>query len=146
MYFYISEIVESQVGVIKLHEQKCQSLENQVKTLTTAIELNKKNFNNLKRERDRNVSNSLVKNDKMDATQSELTIKMKEIVDLTWDLNQARTKLTHTQQQLETVTAERTAIQKNLDAITEDRNDVREKLRVSLVFLPSRLVRNSFLD
>lgn len=131
---FASETVENQVGVIKLHEQRCQSLENEVKTLTTALEYHKKKMSTLKRERDRDVSNSLVKSDKMDATQSELAIKMKVIADLTWDLNQTRTKLTHTQQQLETVMAERTTLQKNLDAITDDRNDVREKLRVILFF------------
>lgn len=129
------EMVENQASVIKLHEQRCQSLENEVKTLTSSLEYHKKKMNTLKRERDRDVTNSLVKNDKMDATQSELTIKMKAIADLTWDLNQTRTKLTHTQQQLETVMAERTALQNNLEAITDDRNDVREKLRVTLFFL-----------
>lgn len=127
-------MVENQASVIKLHEQRCQSLENEVKTLTSALEYHKKKMNTLKRERDRDVTNSLVKNDKMDATQSELTIKMKAIADLTWDLNQTRTKLTHTQQQLETVMAERTSLQNNLEAITDDRNDVREKLRVTFFF------------
>lgn len=135
MCISFSEMVENQASVIKLHEQRCQSLENEVKTLTSSLEYHKKKMNTLKRERDRDVTNSLVKNDKMDATQSELTIKMKAIADLTWDLNQTRTKLTHTQQQLETVMAERTALQNNLEAITDDRNDVREKLRVTLFFL-----------
>lgn len=132
---FILETVESQVGIIKLHEQRCQSLENEVKTLTTALEYHKKKMTTLKRERDRDVTNSLAKTDKMDATQSELTIKMKTIADLTWDLNQTRTKLTHTQQQLETLMAERTTLQKNLEAITDDRNAVREKLRVSFFFV-----------
>lgn len=99
--------------------------------MTTTVEQQQKNFNNLKRERDRNVSNTQAKNDKMDATQSELSSKMKVIADLTWDLSQTRTKLTHTQQQLDSVLAERAALQKNLEAITDDRNDVREKLRVT---------------
>lgn len=131
---FISAIVNDQLGVIKLREQQCQSLENEVNILTNAIEEHKKNFNNLKRERDRNVSNSQAKNDKMDATQSELATKMKEIIDLSWELNQTRIKLTHSQQQLETVTTEQITLQKSLDAITDDRNDVREKLRVSFLF------------
>lgn len=131
----IPEIVENQLSTIKLHEHQRQSLENEVKTLTTAVEQHKKNFDNLKRERDRNVSKSQAKTDKMDATQSKLTTKMKTIVDLTWELNDARTKLTHTQQQLDTITAEKMALQKSLEAITDDRNDVREKLRVSHFYL-----------
>lgn len=102
-----------------------------MKTLTSAVEQHKKHLNNLKRERDRNVTNTQAKTDKMDATQCELSTKMKIITDLTWDLNQMRNKLTHTQQQLDSVLAERAALQKNLDAITEDRNEVREKLRVN---------------
>lgn len=101
-----------------------------MKTLTNAIEQHKKNLDNLKRERDRNVTKSQAKTDKMDATQSELATKMKSIVDLTWELNEIRTKLTHTQQQLDSASAENEALQKSLDAITDDRNDVREKLRV----------------
>lgn len=84
----------------------------------------------MKRERDRNVSNSQTKTTQMDAVQSELATKMKAIVDLTWELNETRTKLTHTQQQLDNVMAEKIALQKSFDAITDDRNDVREKLRV----------------
>lgn len=125
------EIVDNQLGIIKLKEQQCQSLENEVKTLTSAVEQHQKNLNNLKRERDRDASNTQVKTNKIDAAQSELASKMKTIVDLTWELNEVRTKLSHTQQQLESTTAERTALQKNFEAITNDRNDVREKLRVS---------------
>lgn len=127
-------MVENQVGIIKLQEQQCQSLENEVKTLTSAVEQHKKHLNNLKRERDRNVCNTQAKTDQMDATQSELSTKMKTIADLTWDLNQMRNKLTHTQQQLESVMAERAALQNNFEAITEDRNDVREKLRVNFSY------------
>lgn len=142
----ISEIVEHQLSIIKLREQQCQSLENEVKTLTNTIEQHEKSLNNLKRERDRDVSNSQAKTTKMDATQSELATKMKTIVDLTWELNEVRTKLTHTQQQLDSTTAENVAIQKNLEAITDDRNDVREKLRVNWVYRNTpRIINNSFI-
>lgn len=126
-----AEIVDNQTGIIKLKEQQCQSLENEVKTLTGAVEHHQKNLNNLKRERDRDASNTQDKTNKIDAAQSELAAKMKAIVDLTWELNEVRTKLLHTQQQLESITAEKAALQKYLEAITTDRNDVREKLRVS---------------
>lgn len=102
-----------------------------MKTLTSTVEQHCKHLNNLKRERDRNVNNTQAKTDKMDATQSELSTKMKIIADLTWDLNQTRKKLTHTQQQLESVMAERAALQTNFETITDDRNEVREKLRVT---------------
>lgn len=128
---FISEIVETQLGIIKLKEQQCQSLENTVKTLTTTIEQHEKCLNNLKRERDRDATNSQAKTTKMDATESQLAIKMKTIVDLTWDLNEIKTKMTHTQQQLDNMTAEKDALQTSLDAITDDRNEVREKLRVN---------------
>lgn len=142
----ISEIVEHQLSIIKLREQQCQSLENEVKTLTNTIEQHEKSLNNLKRERDRDVSNSQARTTKMDATQSELATKMKTIVDLTWELNEVRTKLTHTQQQLDSTTAENVAIQKNLQAITDDRNDVREKLRVNWVYRNTpRIINNSFI-
>lgn len=132
---FVSEIVDNQLSAIKLQEQHRQSLENEVKTLTISVEQYKKNLDNIKRERDRNVSKSQAKTNKMDATQSELATKMKAIVDLTWDLNETRTKLTHTQQQLDTISAEKVALQKSLDAITDDRNDVREKLRVNWLML-----------
>lgn len=142
----ISEIVEHQLSIIKLREQQCQCLENEVKTLTNTIEQHEKSLNNLKRERDRDVSNSQARTTKMDATQSELATKMKTIVDLTWELNEVRTKLTHTQQQLDSTTAENVAIQKNLGAITDDRNDVREKLRVNWVYRNTlRIINNSFI-
>lgn len=127
---FIPEIVEDQQIAIKLHDQQRQCLENEVKTLSSSVERYKKNLNGLKRERDRDMSNSHAKNDKMDATQSELATKMKDIVDLTWELNAAKAKLTHTQQQLDGALAERAALQKNLQTITDDRNDVREKFRV----------------
>lgn len=123
-------MVENQLSIIKLKEIECQSLESKVKTLTGTVEQHEKNLNNMKRERDRNVSNSQTKTTQMDAVQSELQSKMKAIVDLTWELNETRTKLTHTQQQLDNVLAEKIALQKSFDAITDDRNDVREKLRV----------------
>lgn len=125
-----AEMVENQLSIIKLKEIECQSLESKVKTLTGTVEQHEKNLNNMKRERDRNVSNSQTKTTQMDAVQSELQSKMKAIVDLTWELNETRTKLTHTQQQLDNVLAEKIALQKSFDAITDDRNDVREKLRV----------------
>lgn len=95
------------------------------------MEQHEKNLNNMKRERDRNANSSQTKTTQMDAAQLELSTKMRTIVDLTWELNELRTKLTHTQQQLDSVMAERTALQKNFDTITDDRNDVREKLRVT---------------
>lgn len=130
MFVFISEIVENQLGIIKLKEQQCQSLENTVKTLSNTIEQHEKSLNNLKRERDRDATSSQAKTTKMDAAASELAIKMKTIVDLTWDLNEIKTKLTHTQQQLDNMIAEKDALQKEIDAITDDRNEVREKLRV----------------
>lgn len=123
--------MDSQLSIIKLKEQQCQSLENTVKTLTTTIEQHEKSLNNLKRERDRDATNSQAKTTKMDATESQLAIKMKTIVDLTWDLNEIKTKMTHTQQQLDNMTAEKDALQTSLDTITDDRNEVREKLRVN---------------
>lgn len=128
---FVAEIVENQLSIIKLKELECQSLENQIKTLTGTVEQHEKNLNNLKRERDRNVNNSQSKTTQMDAVQSELAAKMRTIVDLTWELNEYRTKLTYVQQQLDNLMAEKTALQKNCDAITDDRNVVREKLRVN---------------
>lgn len=117
--------------VIKLHEQQRQSLENEIKTLKDLVQQQWKSLNDMKRERDRNATNSQAKANKIDATQSELSIKTKLIADLTWELDQLRIKLTHTQQQLDGLIAERMALEKNLEAITDDRNEVRDKLRVS---------------
>lgn len=91
-----------------------------------------KHLNDMKRERDRNATNSQTNANKIDATQSELAIKTKLIADLTWELNEVRTKLTHSQQQLDAIIAERMALEKNLETITDDRNEVRDKLRVSI--------------
>lgn len=127
-------MVENQLDVIELQAQQCRGLENEVKTLTNAMKHFQKNTNNLKRERDKNINNSQVKNDKIDANESELAMKTKKIIDLTWELNKIQAKLAHTQQQFESLTAERTALEKNLDTINVDRNNVREKLRVKLIF------------
>lgn len=129
-----AEILMDQCDVIKLQDQHRQSLESELKTLNVTIEQLKKSFGDVKRERDRNATNSQVNAGKIDATQSELAIKAKIIAELTWELEEMRTKLTHTQQQYDSLAAERNALQKNLDAITDDRNEVRDKLRVKKTF------------
>lgn len=99
------------------------------------IQQQSKSLNDIKRERDRNATNSQAKANKIDATQSELSIKTKLIADLTWELNEIRTKLIHAQQQLDTVCAERMTMEKQLLQITDDRNEVRDKLRVGVAIL-----------
>lgn len=131
MHVTIIETMAEQQNVIKLDEQQRQSLENDVKSLTNVIQQQNKSLNDLKRERDRNVANTQSNFDKIGATQSQLAIKTKEIVELTWELNEIRSKLAYTQQHFESITAERNALQKEFDAITEDRNEVRDKLRVT---------------
>lgn len=126
----VSEILDDQRDVIKLQDQHRQSLESELKTLSATIEQQRKSLNDVKRERDRNATNSQVNAGRIDATQSELAIKTKEIAEVTWELEEIRTKLTHTQQQYDTLMAERNALQKSLDAITDDRNETRDKLRV----------------
>lgn len=131
MHFAIIETVAEQQNVIKLDEQQRQSLENDIKSLTNVIQQQKKKLNDLKRERDRNATNAQGNFDKIGATQSQLAIKTKEIVELTGELNEIRSKLAYTQQHFESITAERNALQNEFDAITEDRNEVRDKLRVT---------------
>lgn len=122
--------MDDQRDVIKLQDQHRQSLESELKTLSATIEQQRKSLNDVKRERDRNATNSQVNAGRIDATQSELAMKTKEIAEVTWELEEIRTKLTHTQQQYDTLMAERNALQKSLDAITDDRNETRDKLRV----------------
>lgn len=118
---------------IKLHEQQRQSLENEIKSLMDVIQRQKKSLNDTKRERDRNATHSQAKANRIDATQSELAIKMKLIADLTWELEKTQTKLSYVQQQLDSANAERDALEKSVETITDDRNDVRDKLRVRII-------------
>lgn len=127
----ILEILDDQRDAFKLHEQQRQSMENEIKSLMDVIQQQKKSLNEMKRERDRNASHSQVKAHQIDATQSELSIKIKLIADITWELEKTQTKLSHVQQQLDSANAERDALEKNLETITDDRNEVRDKLRVS---------------
>lgn len=127
----ILEILDDHRDAIKLHEQQQQSLENEIKSLLDLIQQQKKSLNEMKRERDRNATHSQAKANRIDATQSELSIKIKLIADLTWDLEKTQTKLAHVQQQLDSANGERDALGKNLETITVDRNEVRDKLRVS---------------
>lgn len=127
----ILELLDDHRDAIKLHEQQHQSLENEIKSLTDVIQQQKKSWSEMKRERDRNATHSQTKANRIDATQSELSIKIKLVADLTWELEKTQIKLSHAQQQLDSVNAERDALEKNLETITNDRNEVRDKLRVS---------------
>lgn len=135
-------MLDNQRDVIKLQEQHQQSLENEIKTLTDSLQQHKKSLNDMKRERDRNATHSQVNANKISATQSELSIKTKLIADLTWELDEMRTKLSHVQQQLDTVIAERIALEKSLETITDDRNEVRDKLRVGISTVRKLLKQN----
>lgn len=126
------ELADAHKNTIKLEQQQRQSLETDVRTLTNVVEQQQKMLDNLQLERDRTVSNTQASANKADATQSQLAIKTREIMDLTWELNEATTKLKHTQQNLETVMGERAALQRTVDVITDDRNDARERLRVRI--------------
>lgn len=83
------------------------------------------------RARDRNVSESQATTMRIDALHSELELKMKEIANLMGQLNEARTKYTHMQQQFLALSAERDTLAKTLETISADRDCVRQKLRVS---------------
>lgn len=123
-------MADAHKNTIKLEQQQRQSLEMDVRTLTNLVEQQRKLLDNLQQERDRTVSNTQANANKADATQSQLAIKTRDIMDLTWELNEAKTKLKHTQQNLETIMGERAALQRTVDVITDDRNDARERLRV----------------
>lgn len=127
----ILEMLGDHLETIKLHEQQRQSLENEIKSLMDVIQQQKKSLSEMKLERDRNATHSQAKASRIDATQSELSIKIKLIADLTWELEKTQTKLSHVQQQLDSAKAERDALEKNIETITDDRNEVRDKLRVS---------------
>lgn len=127
----ILEMLDDHRDAIKLHEQQRQSLENEIKSLMDVIQQQKKSLNEIKRECDRNATHSQAKANRIDATQSELSIKIKLIADLTWELEKTQTKLLHVQQQLGSKNAERDALEKELETITDDRNEVHDKLRVS---------------
>lgn len=83
------------------------------------------------RERDRCVGESQANATKIDYTQSELALRMKEIANVMGHLNEARTKFSHMQQQFHAVAAERDRLQKSLEAVSADRDCVRQKFRVS---------------
>lgn len=126
-----TELADAQKNTIKLEQQQSQSLENDVRTLTNLVDQQQKQLDNLKLERDRTVSNTHASANKIDDTQSQLTIRAREIMELTWELNDVKTKLKHTQHNLDAIMAERATLQRNVDAMTDDRNDARERLRVS---------------
>lgn len=117
-------------NTIKLEQQQRQSLENDVRTLTNVVDQQQKQLDNLKQERDRTASNTHASANKIDATQSQLAIKAREIMELTWQLNDVKSKLKHTQHNLDAIMAERATLQRSVDAMAEDRNDARERLRV----------------
>lgn len=132
---FVVGVLDDQRDVIKLQEQHRQSLENEIKIHLTTIQRQTKALNTAKRERDKNATDSQVNAGKCDATQSELELKTKTIADLTEQLNEIRIKLTHVQQQFDSLSAERNSLQKSLNEIIEDRNVVREKLRVRIFSL-----------
>lgn len=83
------------------------------------------------RERDRNVVESNANAVKIDFAHSELELRQKDIANVMAQLNEARTKFSHQQQQFLAVAAERDALQKSLESVVADRDCVRQKLRVS---------------
>lgn len=139
-------MADTQKNAIRLEQKQNQSLEHDVRTLTNVVEQQQKALDNLKLERDRTVSNTHANVHRIDATQSQLTIKSREIMDLTWELNDTKTKLKHTQQNFDALLVERAALQRNVNVISEDRNDARDRLRVSIfLFFFSLLVESNFL-
>lgn len=83
------------------------------------------------RERDRNVGESQANAVKIDFAQSELELRQKEIANVMGQLNEARTKFSHQQQQFLALAAERDTLRKSLETVSADRDCVRQKLRVS---------------
>lgn len=122
--------MDDQRDVIKLQEQHLQSLENENKMHLATIQQLKTTVVNAERERDRNVSDSHFTTEKLDAKQSELDLKIRQVAELKEDNDAMQKKLCYVQQQYDSTVSERKALQKELNAIVEDRNVVREKLRV----------------
>lgn len=106
-------------------------MESEIRAMAITIQQLRKVLSATERERDRNVSDAQAYAAKIDYTQSELTLRMKEIANVMGQLNEARTKFSHMQQQFHALTAERDTLQKSLETISADRDCVRQKLRVS---------------
>lgn len=116
------------VKQLKLHQKK---LESEIKTNSITIQQLQKVLSATERERDRNVTESQANAVKIDFTQSELELRMKEIASVMGQLNETRTKFSHMQQQFLALSAERDALQKAMETVGADRDCVRQKLRVS---------------
>lgn len=116
------------VKQLKLHQKK---LESEIRTNSITIQQLQKLLSTMERERDRNVTESQANAVKIDFTQSELELRTKEIANVMGQLNEARTKFSHTQQQFLALSAERDSLQKALETVGADRDCVRQKLRVS---------------
>lgn len=116
------------VKQLKLHQTK---LESELRTKSITIQQLQKVLSGTERERDRSVTESQANAVKIDFTQSELELRTKEIANLVGQLNEARTKFSHTQQQFLALSAERDTLQKSLQTVGADRDCVRQKLRVS---------------
>lgn len=112
----------------KLHQKK---LESELRANAITIQQLHKALSATERERDRNVSDTQAHATKLDFTQSELELRIKEIANVTGQLNEARTKFSHMQQQFLALSAERDTLQKSLEGVSADRDCVRQKLRVS---------------
>lgn len=129
--FYILEIVNEQRDTIKLMEKNQNVLESEIKNHLVTIQRQSKALAEAERVRDRIYCDSQVNALKVDEVQNEHDFATKEYANIMLKLTETETRLKHTKQKQEMLTAERNTLQKSLETITDDRNVVRDKLRVN---------------
>lgn len=123
--------ISEQLDTIQTGEAHAKALDLEIKTHLEAARRQRAVLAKVEKERDKNAEESQILSDRLEKVQDELTGKINYIYQLNEDIAEMKTKMAQTQQLFESARSERNAFQRDLQATVEDRDDIRERLRVS---------------
>lgn len=129
-----NRFINDQADQIILHEQHIKTMENEIKSHIIGLQKVKSLMAKVEKERDKNAEESQILADKVEQLTEEIVLKQNQIVELKDNLMEYQTKLVQVQLLYDTARSERNTFQRDLQTCVEDREDIKERLRVSLVF------------
>lgn len=127
--------ISDQADQIILHEQRIKTMENEIKTHIVGLQKVKSLMAKVEKERDKNAEESQILADKVEELNEDITLKQNQIVELKENLMEYQTKLVQVQLLYDTARSERNTFQRDLQTCVEDREDIKERLRVSFFFV-----------
>jgi chromosome segregation ATPase len=113
-------------------KQQIKTVENDVKGHILNLQKQKSLMIGVEKERDRNAEEVQAVGDKVDQLSEDMLVKQTQITQLKEKLVEVQVKLAQVQLLFETARTERSAFQRDLQTCTEERDNLKERMRVSL--------------